>query len=508
MTAYPQSPLVEVMTELGRLGCAEAALATLTERELMSLTAAWWEAWARPDQVLPPDDQWDIHAFIGGRGSGKTAPNARYVHEQAINGRATRILCIGAEQDKAVEIFATGPSGLLNIAPPWERPYLKGSTVIWPNGATATIITAGALTDPRGLNVELSWCTEIRDWKRSQAVETWRNVDLCTRVGIAKIVCDTTPHAGDPVIAEIEELAENDSRVRIVEAPIEANRPNLARGYVERQRRRLAGTRAEQEELDGKKAAECGLVKRADIEGVRREMPTVWKRRIVIVDPARSDPRHPNTHNTGLVTMGLGVDDQLFVTRDQTDKMFPETWATKAINEYLASKCDCMVIETNSGGTLNTSVVKLMAQQRGLSVNVVDLKAKVRHSSGVINIKEVYARTDKSTRFEIAEKRYVDHKISHVRSADLDALETTLTSWHPSEGTLSPGDLDCVAWGTIELLGMHEQHQQRGAAAGQRKAVEAARSARRPDRTPVTQLRPQQARQQARRRRRDDASLI
>ncbi|MGH7490004.1 MAG: ATP-binding protein, partial [bacterium] len=50
----------------------------------------WWQFWAR-DEQLPPDGDWRVWLFMGGRGSGKTRAGAEWVLEGVREGRMRRV---------------------------------------------------------------------------------------------------------------------------------------------------------------------------------------------------------------------------------------------------------------------------------------------------------------------------------------------------------------------------------------------------------------------------------
>lgn len=465
---HAQSPIVEIMAALGPH--AEVALAGLSDLELAAL-GCLTEAWARPNQAIPPTVElsdpppkekrwpswgrtrpgkpWRIGAFIGARGTGKTTPIAWYVHEKVMSGEWTNVLCVAQSEEKAEQIFITAKTGLVLSPPPWERPVAKTvgkvRLVIWPNGATATITSCGSV-DPRGPEYDGAWCTEINAWPRSQAQDTWDNVGLATRTGNAQTLCDTTPRTGSTVIAEIKDLAETNDAVWWVRHRAEENSINLAPGHNELMREKLKNNpRKLKEEMEGTEADDdVGMIKEAWIQSGRRHLPTVWKRRIVAVDPSLSSK--PGSNNCGVIAGGVGIDEQIYVTQDSTAVCTPAVWAGAAIDIYIGDRCDCMLLEKNAGGEVLDAYVGLLAGQRGWHIVVVELSAKVRHANGTINIKLVHSRGTKEQRFEVAIEAYSAGRVSHVLEADLDALETTLTTWE-SETTSnrdSPGDLDAT----------------------------------------------------------------
>ena len=451
-----QSPIVEIMAALGPH--AEQVLAGLSDLELAALWTQWTEAWARPKQVVPQGD-WTIYAFVQARGTGKTEAVARFVHSEVMAARARELLLCAQTAPDTVRVCV---GAILRVAPPWERPELKTVEkdlyLIWPNGTRAAIKSA-EVVEKRGPEYDLAWCAELVAWKRSKRMAVWDNIQLSVRIGYAKTIVDTTPKKGHPVIKEIKAEAEVDPTTIWVHDSIEANEINLAPGKVAKLRRRYKNKpNRSKEELDGTEADEGGgLVDDDWIEGHRRNLPTVWKRRIVSVDPAVSDAQ-PGYHNSGVVALGLGIDDQMYVTQDETAVLDPAAWANKAIDIYIQDHCDCMLIEKNKGGNVLDALVSLLAEKRGWQIAVVELTAKTRYTHGTINIKLVYSRGDKEQRADVLVEAYKSGRVSHVLSADLEDLETTLTTWEQetASGRDSPGDLDSTTMGVTELQDLWE----------------------------------------------------
>jgi phage terminase large subunit-like protein len=496
-----QGPVVKALTELAALGASDGEIfGELTELERAALGSSW-ELWARPNQAIPPTVEltepppegkrwplwgrtrpgkpWHIGAFISGRGTGKTSPIAQHVHRMATTMEWPRFICCAQTMEKAVEIFVDAANGLVHGVPPWERPTKtagpggEGLRLRYPSGAEA-VITSASGVDTRGPEFHGAWCTEVAYWPRNRAVTAWNTILDATRAGEGQVLIDSTPSAGDPILSQIKDHAELYDNVWWIRHAAGDNALHVREGYEADMRRRYAGTAEEQEEVDGLESEERGMVKRRHIERARRNLPSQWLRRIVILDPAYTSPfpgKRPDV--AGVVSMSEGVDHQLYLTDDKSGVQAIEAWAAAAVELYIDNRCDCMVIETNRGGQMSTSMVRAMAEKRGFgNVVVVANDAKTRHVPGTINVKEVFAEHDKWTRGELLRDLYKGGMVSHVHGADTGEVEKTLTGWYPQKrGERSPGDLDAVAWGCRELAG----HLQKPAQEGQRQLNEAAR---------------------------------
>lgn len=472
-----QSPIVEQLTRLVALGAGADDLG-LTELELAAL-AYDWDLWCRPNQHIPPTialsepvpvdgkdlrwgrtwpgEPWRVGLVIGGRSSGKSSANLMHAHREACSLVSPSWIFCAQTAEKAVEIFV---EGVLSRVPIWERPWStagpggKGLRLRWPSGAEAVITSAGA-ADVRGPEKHGAVLTEVIDWPPSVAMSTFNTIIDATRLGSGHVLIDSTPSAGDPIIAFIKEQAEHNPRYWWIRHAAGDNELHVVEGYEADQRARYGGTGKELEEVDGVEADELGMVRRRDIEAARRHLPGQWLRRVVILDPAYTSPdpgKQPDT--VGLVSMGEGIDHQLYVTNDKSGVKPIETWATDTVDLYITNHCDCLVIETNRGGQMPTSMVRAMADKRGWVVIVVQPEAKTRYVPGTIYVKEVFAEHDKWTRGELLRDLYKAGRVSHVLGADLNQLEKTLTGWYPRKpGVRSPGDLDALAWGGRELAG-------------------------------------------------------
>ena len=110
-----------------------------------------WEIWAHDGQ-LPPPGAWHTWLIMAGRGYGKTRAGAEWVREVAEADPTARIALVGASLGEARRVMVEGPSGLLAIARPKKRPAFEPSKrqLTWPNGAVATLYSAGEPESLRG----------------------------------------------------------------------------------------------------------------------------------------------------------------------------------------------------------------------------------------------------------------------------------------------------------------------------------------------------------------------
>ena len=103
-----------------------------------------WPAVARPNQLPPPGDWWQVWLLLAGRGFGKTRTLSEWVCEQVALGRAVRIALVAATAADARDVLVEGESGTLSVAPPGCQLIYESSKrrLTWTNGAIATIFSA------------------------------------------------------------------------------------------------------------------------------------------------------------------------------------------------------------------------------------------------------------------------------------------------------------------------------------------------------------------------------
>ena len=425
----------------------------LSQLELASLAHAW-EAWARPKQ-LPPASSWRSWGFVAGRGNGKTRSCTEFVLDEVAAGRARRIGFCSFNLDEAERTLVNGVSGLHTLSPPWFKPEWSKGQLIWPNGAIATAFTPEVPNGPRGPEHDLFWCSEVAAWPAAGRDEFFKNVREGLRLGLGRMIYDTTPRARHPLVRFLLERAARDpQRHVVVRGSTSENSDNLTEGFVAELVSDYGGTQRARQELEGEffDDAEGALFKQAWIDAARRERPNALKRRILFVDPAISMQR--GTDATGIIDLGLGIDDQVFVFGDYTKRMPPEVWGALLIELYLRNGCDCVGVERNRGGDLVAANIRASAQQRGLRVEVVGPDAPTRHHPSTIYVKETYARKSKALRAEPVSTLYEKGRVSHVHGADLGELEDVMTTWLPEGGGPSPNALDALVYGVVELGGL------------------------------------------------------
>lgn len=437
----------------------ESALATLTIVEQAALAYDWREWWARPGQIEPPGD-WRSWGLCTGRSYGKTRALAEYVHGEAASGRAMRICMIAQDEETALEIMVHGDSGIMSVAPPWDRPVYQTGRLLWPSGAQAWIKTPQQPGAIRGPGYHLAWASEVVAWPPTKMDEAMSNLKRTTRLGKARTVWDTTPKRRHAIIRDLLERSKKEpTRHVVVRGNSRENVANFNPDALEEWEHELDGTSRGREELHGEfiEDAETALVQYAWIERNRLDAPAKYDRRVMAIDPAISMRR--STDATGLIEAGKGVDGRYYVIEDSSARIAWEVWGELVVERYLANALDCIIVERNRGGDAVAANLRACARERCHStgerivVQLVGPAAKTRSTPGVIYVKEAQARTAKETRAEPVAALYEKGLVSHVNGSDLAELEDQWTTWDPESGK-SPNALDACVWALWDLAGL------------------------------------------------------
>lgn len=398
-----------------------------------------FEFWALPHQ-LPPGGDWRSWVVMGGRGAGKTRAGAEWVRAQVEGampldpGAASRVALVGETFDQVRDVMVFGESGILACSPPDRRPVWKAgeAKLIWPNGAEAKAYSAHDPEGLRGPQFDAAWVDELAKWRKAR--DTWDMLQFALRLGEDPRVCVTTTPRNVDIL---KELLEAPSTV-VTHAPTEANRANLAGSFLEEVRRRYAGTRLGQQELDGVLLSDVdGALWTSDLlEGALIDHAPPLDRVVVALDPAVSGKTSSDA--CGIVVAGVRMDGppqnwQAVVLADETVQgQSPLGWARTAIEAMREHGADRLVAEVNQGGQLVEEVV--------------------RQLDPLVAYRGVHASRGKAARAEPVAALYEQGRVRHLRG--LGALEEQMVQMTVSgyRGSGSPDRVDALVWALHELM--------------------------------------------------------
>lgn len=431
----------------------DVLLAEMSEAECQALIYDW-NAWARPDQLLPPGD-WSTWLILAGRGWGKTKTGAETIRgwvcgSTPLSGGAYKRIALVAETAAdARDVIVEGDSGILACHPKDMRPTYEPSKrrLTWPNGAVATLYNATEPDQLRGPQHDAAWADELAKW--AYARETWDQLQFGLRLGAnPRSIVTTTPRPV-PVVKEI--LA--DKTTHLTKGNTDDNKANLAKKFIDKIYGKYQGTRLGRQEL----AAEIlddlpGALWTRDFfdvpEGSDRRGRVLSKNlpemaRIVVgVDPSGTKGKSDDGDSVGIVVAGIGPDGHGYVLADRSVKEGPAGWGRAAVAAYKEFKADRIVAESNYGGAMVEYTIKTI--------------------DGNVPVTMVTASRGKVLRAEPIAALYEQGRVSHVIRADeqdkdsygLAELEDQmcLMAPHGYSGEGSPDRLDAAVWALTELM--------------------------------------------------------
>jgi phage terminase large subunit-like protein len=380
-----------------------------------------WSVWARPSQ-LPPPGNWVTWLLIGGRGAGKTRTGAEWIRGLATAGIGP-IALVGETITEAIAVMVKGPSGVLAVTPPWERPKLRGSTLHWPNGVEGTILGAADPERFRGPQFAAAWCDEIGKWPNAEAA--WDMLQFGLRLGQQpRQIATTTPRPTKllkRLLAEEQTVA---ARMTTAE-----NKKHLAGSFLSAVVARYRGTVLGRQELEGELIED--LPGALWTRGMFRPLGEVMCRRIVVaVDPPATS--NANSDGCGIVVAGRTEEGAAVLADFTLRPAAPLAWASRAVAAFHEFGADCIVAETNQGGEM--------------------VKAVIAQIDANVPVRTVHARRGKWVRAEPVAALYARGKVLHA--ARLTALEDEMCAFGVdgmSEGR-SPDRVDALVWAVTELM--------------------------------------------------------
>jgi predicted phage terminase large subunit-like protein len=398
-----------------------------------ALADGGWRAKARPSQ-LPPDGDWLGWLVLAGRGWGKTATGSGWVNDLIETGGAGRIALIAPTAADARDVMVEGQSGILAMAPSWNRPQYEPSKrrITWKNGAVATTFSSEEADRLRGPQHDAVWADELAAWTNPQDI--WDMAQFGLRLGKRpRWLATTTPR---PIKLLKELLARERRDVVVTRGSTFENEANLAPTFLAAVRARYEGTRLGRQELNAELLSDMpgALWQLAWLDRDRvAAAPDDLRRIIVAIDPAVSN--NEGSDETGIIVAGIAADKQMHVLDDLSGKHAPHEWASKAIAAYRKHRADRIIAEVNNGGAM--------------------VEATIRAVDSKVSFKSVHASRGKVVRAEPIAALYEQRKVHHVGNFPVleDQMCSFTSDFDRSKVGFSPDRVDALVWALTELSG-------------------------------------------------------
>lgn len=373
--------------------------------------------------------------MLAGRGFGKTRLGSELVQEWAGAGIGPISLIAPTAADVR-DVMIEGVSGLIKTQHPANPCNYEPSKrrITWANGVWATTFSAEDPESLRGPEFAAAWYDELCAWPRLEA--TYELAEFGLRLGARpRKVVTTTPKP----YKVLKDLIAEPGTV-VTKGSTFDNRANLSPKFIEAIRRKYEGTRLGRQELAGEILDDVpgALWTHANLDAHRlRDRPPELARVVIAVDPPVTSGEKAD--ECGIVAAGRGPGDRTtahaFVLGDHSVRgLTPEGWARKAVEAYHHHKADRIVAETNNGGDLIESMIKL--------------------ADPTVPVIQVKASRGKAVRAEPVALVYEQGRAHHCGS--FGALEDQMCAFTPDfdrqQAGYSPDRVDALVWAMTDLL--------------------------------------------------------
>jgi phage terminase large subunit-like protein len=387
------------------------------------------------------------------------------------SGKYKKIAVVGKNIQEIKDVMIEGPSGLLSTTiaerhfeamrehKPKTRPPNKGDPLLprdpphqdadyenrgvakfryypsmnriaWENGAIAHLIGADHYEKLRGYQFDLAWLDEFAKYRNPDAL--WQQILFTLRLGDdPKCIITTTPKP----LKILKKLSE-EKGVYLTKGSTFNNSDNLSARFLDTMRVTYQNTRIGRQEIEG--------------EIIMDKAYTVWRRENIIyrsispgclsvvvigVDPAVTAGEHSD--ETGIVVVGLGYDEKMYVLDDLSGKYNPQDWAKIICRAYKDFEADWIVAEVNNGGDLVREMLTAIYPN--------------------IPFKQTRAIRGKVERAEPVAMLYDAKRIFHIR--EFPELEEQMCNLTYSDKTkLSPDRVDALVWAISDLKDRETPH--------------------------------------------------
>jgi phage terminase large subunit-like protein len=452
-----------------------------------------WGAWARDEQLAPePGMRWRWMLHRAGRGGGKTRGAAEMVREWADDPDSCggRIALIAPTYGDIRITMVEGESGLLAIAPPWNRPVWESSyghagRLRWANGVEAICFTAEKPDRIRGPQFGAAWGDEIAAWG-IRGMEVYDLLGPALRLGtMPRCIFTTTPKPTSLVAmldaearkeeGEIEAGARRPDRRGTIQRVWStwANKDNLPADTIADLARRYGGTTLGRQELEAalllddpdalwsQSLIDAGRVVVDDVPELVRivigvdNAETTTAPGVIESSTVEARNRAIGSADTGIVGVGLGADGHVYVLNDWSLNAKPKAWGERVLlafrNAWGSLRATSVVVERNGGGELI---------ERNLSVVLRDAEV----NPALVPIKWVDATDGKEARAAPVHALYEQGRVHHVyRSSSVPGmvqplvdLEFQMTRFKRGRTGYKKDRVDALVWAVTHLLEMRQ----------------------------------------------------
>jgi len=315
----------------------------------------------------------------------------------------------------------------------------------WPNGSWATIYSDEEPDQVRGFSGDTAWLDEFAKFKHAR--DTWDNLEF----GMRELSSDrprraitTTPRP----LKVLQEIEAFDDTIAVIMSSYE-NRLNLDPTYYSQVIARYEGTRLGRQEIHAEYLLDvpnamwtqalldtCRLKPGESVPEMQRVVigvdPSGTKGKYSDADTSRQmDVRPTEGDEVGIVAVGLGIDNVVYVLGDYSCNLGPAGWGKRVAYAYRQHSADRVVAEKNYGGAMVEFTIRTVDED--------------------IAYKDVTASRGKEVRAEPIAALYEQGRVKHAESfPELEDQMLAMTT-KGFVGEKSPDRLDAGVWAITEL---------------------------------------------------------
>ena len=405
-------------------------LGSLSDAEVRQIVYDW-HFWARPEQIVPFDEDWVIMLLIGGRFGGKTRTGAEAVRE-AVNLHGHRELCLaGRTHTEARQVMVEGPSGILEVCRGDKHnevvPYKN--ELRWANGARALLRSGDKPDGARGGNFSFVWADEMASWRDMDKPEnTWTLIRAATRNPWPprRIVVTTTPKR-TKTLQRLWDAAldPGNLRTRMRVMTSFANYANVDRNVYQDEVIPLLNTRYGRQEFLGEllQDVEGAVWTQDDVNNCHldvesEEWPKDFDIITISVDPAMKN--NDDSDDTAIV-VGGEHNGKVYILYAASGRWSAREWIGRVWSLYKEYQAAYVLYEDNQGG----DAVR---------------EAMLEGGKEQMQLKSVHASASKRARAETAQLKYAQGMVKHASygsggiSAGMAHLESQMTGFTGERG--------------------------------------------------------------------------
>jgi phage terminase large subunit-like protein len=438
---------------------------------------AAWRRLARPEQLLPPGNDWRVCYWQGGRGAGKNASCSNAMADWLLSdtdGEGEYGIVAPTYADawtKCVE----GKTGLLRAlgtsmgeVKDHRSRTVRGAwrtygQVVLHNGITVYVDSAaeGGLR-VQGRNLKGAWCSEIGLWDKWEIA--WKeSVVYAVRDGRSQIIVDGTPKASRKARKLIRSFIRNDPEhggVIIRKLKTRDNIANLSEAFARAVVGGFRGTRLEQQELEGELLDDVAnaLWTRDLLDAVRCPGvgqpggPPYLLKTYIGVDPSDGSEDSDEQAYT-VIGKGKPDDKHLYVAENWGGQESPVLFAKRVIRKAVEWNAT-VVVERNHGGKWLTAVFAQAQKDMRTSVRVETVHASDAKRARAEPVAVMYDRySDDGRPLVLHCHRTWKDDDGHLKVDEhMPELEDCMATFTGGAGEKSPDRLDSLVWAASKFL--------------------------------------------------------